>query len=240
MSKRKVPELVRCFYCGNPSTDESLLVWAEDRQRIVHNASPCDEAVDANGDRVYPDDDPETPIPVCGHEECQDEWDPCPPIPEGFGHCFNCLAARPLDRLTYTTAREVEPGKGKYGGTEAIVGLGISAADLDTDAEVAHFPSSDEPMLLCRFGGCAERTKETTARRVERDDEEDRDQARVDAVPSDGDGLRIEDLEELWGVSTRTARTIVARLVADGLLVAEDVPTTRVGGKAPKAYWRAP
>lgn len=238
---RQVPELVRCYGCGNPSTDESPLVWAVDRGKrvVVHNWAPCDDAVDENGERVYPDNDPDTAIPVCGHVECQEDWDPCPAMPDGFGKCANCQEARPLDRLTYTTLREVDPGKGWYGTGQALVRLGI-AADRETDTEVACLPS-DDPILLCLKGGCADRQRDDrkTTGRVERDEADEllSDQARADAVPIDGEGMAIAGLMTLWGMKERATRNLVARLLASGLLRFEEV-ATGAGGAPRKVYWR--
>ena len=237
-TRRGVPERVLCFACGNPATPASDLVYTEERGRrvIAHDFTPCDDAVDAHGVRVYPDDDPDTPIPVCGHVECQEDWDPCPPLPNGFGSCEQCNEARPLHTLQYVTQEGRRP-------------TSIPAHRSPGDTTVAYSSMTASPAYACLIGGCAARRKEAakyygkqerdedTPRRDKEDEQASADQARADAVPADGEGLAIVSLMAVWDVSERTAERIVRRLLDTGLLRYEEV-ATRAGGRPRRLYWR--
>ena len=242
--RKHVPELVRCALCGNRPTDDADLVYDDtsSERRVIHNRAPCDDATDDNGDRIYPDDDPDTPIPVCGHVECQEDWDPCPPLADGFGKCFRCEEARPLHALTFTTAEECEPGKGEFGSTTRILSWHIPADSTRDDFEYAIDTNTDLPLLMC-LNGCPARREEASAH-VPRDeatgsakDQATQDVGRGDAVPADGPGSSLADLMALWNVSQRTAERVTARLLDAGTLRFSEVPT-RAGGRARRVYWR--
>jgi hypothetical protein len=223
---------VRCFRCGNVGTKRRPLRWEGDRGAsiVVHAWAPCDEARDPEYpelDALYGDDG----IPVCGHRACSDMW-PCPAPPDGWGVCVKCREAGPI--------AEDQP---KYGEVAAAVierdgvdetTMRYGATVLPVFAHALRCPKQD------RDGS----GRHLTARRIDASDEDPAqgkhatDEALADAVPSDGEGLRVEDLTALWEVSLRTAREIVKRLLDKDLLVSEDLPRTG-GGKPPKAYWRA-
>jgi hypothetical protein len=235
-------ELIRCYWCGNLGTEDAPLAWLRERgivPRVVHYSGPCEDAVDADGKRVYPD--AQSSIPQCGHETCSVDWDPCPPIRDDYGTCFRCLWARPLTDLTYTLPRKAEPGTGVLGEGWTLSRLNIRA-DTYPDREVAVYPRGD-PMLLCYRGGCADPAtrgdKKFTARRVDRNEprQEDKDDELVAAVPSDGAGMSIAALMSVWNRKERSARNLVARLLADGALRFDEVATTS-GGARRKVYWR--
>lgn len=213
----------RCFYCSGEATEWQRLVSddAGHPDRLTHEWRPCTDALNEDGDVMVGKDG----MPVCGHDECSEDWH-CPPPPSGFGACDRCGRGRPIAHLV-AAQKEV-----------------LIAGDPTWVSETeGRFP---RPLFLCS-DGCQEARRESrafkqvTARVIERDEQDQgvADQALADAVPDDGEGLRVPDLEDLWGVSTRTARLIIARLLDKELIVAEDLPH-RGGGKAPKAYWRAP
>jgi hypothetical protein len=59
--------------------------------------------------------------------------------------------------------------------------------------------------------------------------------ARVAAVPADGPGLTRFELMSLWNLGERQTRDLARRLVDDGELVVEEVPSAH-GGSAIKRY----
>lgn len=170
------------------------------------------------------------------------DTDDCPDLPDDYGVCLKCSEARPLHTLQFTTSTD-----GQH-----LIATGMRADDDEWDGEIA-CDAHDDPILWCRVGGCQARAKEAAryhraaAREAARDEEqEERDpeqdrraslRARADAV-SDTRYAPIADLASLWGVSLRTARTIVSALTDAGWIESRDVPA-RSGGVPRKEYRRA-
>lgn len=229
----------RCYYCGNDGTRNAPLSRDEE-DHLAHVQPPCKDALGPDGERVYPADDPNTPIPACGHVECQEDWDPCPQMVEGFERCMVCAQARRRDRLAFAASVPARAGHGFLGSDETIVPSGVPSMTA----------RDGTPFYVCRFGGCAGRFdqrlggfKKLSAKAARGGDprqrEGDADAAKVDAMPEEGidDGMSAADLASLWDVSLRTARTVIARGIDAHVLVSDDVPT-RAGGSPRKVYWR--
>lgn len=158
----------------------------------------------------------------------------CLPLPDGYGQCARCHLATPLERLTAAVLTEA-PGSTR----------GWHQSDLFLMRESDGFPgrwgtndAAGKPLYLHLWNCSLPVADEGPARQTGTPTDRVTDEDRLASIPPDGDGLRIEELVSLWGVSLRQARNLIGRLLDTGDLVAEDVATPR-GGKAPKAYWRA-
>jgi hypothetical protein len=224
------PDLVRCATCGNLPTTRRPLRWDRDAAypRAVHAWMPCDQSRDPDfpdSDTRYSEDG--SGMPVCGHAACNDLW-PCPKPPDGWGMCVRCREAGPASderRLGVVVPAVIET----VGGEASTTRYGSHELEVYVHAGPCPKDARDR----------ATRTVRHSARRTERDEEDEAlsDQARADAVPFDGDGVAITDLMALWAMKERATRNLVARLVGDGVLRFEEV-ATRAGGARRKVYWR--
>jgi hypothetical protein len=172
----------------------------------------------------------------------------CLPLREGFGKCYQCWQARPLDRLAYTTLVRDPRGFG-WNRTGFFLEPTASAA-RPAPAEYA-VNENDVPYFACYFGGCRnpyrdDGGKHVSARRVQRDEDmrQHKDDAAADETrlaqvpPRDEDPLALADLMLVWQCKERSARQTIARLLADERIVFEERPT-KAGGARRKVYWRA-
>lgn len=228
--------LVRCYYCGNPGTVRRPLVYDGDG-RIDHLHGPCFKARDEAGVPVWLDDD----TPQCRHDDCAiDEHDrACPDLPDGWATCIECeRAAADKDLIETAIVMTFAGGRQRKQTVHVCRGTCLAQKQYgggaigDADVRVEH------PI----FG---HRHPKREAIPTRRDDDQERDpgadrkaadQARADAM-SDEAWVGVPDLEGLWGVSTRTARTIIARLLDAGLIEARD-EDTGAGGTPRKVYRR--
>lgn len=243
--KRRSFQLVRCYWCGNPSMPTQPLVWGDidvpgEDDRPIHVQGPCADARDPKGVVKWNGD-----LPVCGHDECavEDGDRDCPPLPTGWATCWECGRAAPDDALL--VAMMVTDHKDgtvtTFDREPFYVCLGKclmpNERGFDTGGLVLHarhpIHGHQHPTL--------ERPKKARDAPTRREDgQQERslaDRARADAVTTDGDGMSVADLATLWGVSYRGAQKVVARLLDGGLLRYEEVPT-RAGGTSRKVYWR--
>lgn len=165
--------------------------------------------------------------------------DDCPPLPEGWDACLECLRAAPTAELVLVHPIVVYPD-----GTSAesprtrdsFVCRGECAARRPwamqlpdgTQHRVPH------PVVSHRHPIAA---PPKAPRRDEDIDADTADRGRADAVPADGPGLTIKELAGVWGVSERTAQRVMTRLLDADLARFEEV-ATKAGGAPRKVYWR--